>query len=246
MDKESRPHFNYLRPDTINVIKNKLSTWDSVRNTAVEQKKLGAWQHIVHMDKRVITGEKPLITDRKFPSDWKKISASLVTNETPDWTFSSGIFRVGYILDVPPQNILSTDSGNIFSCFSENHISTCVKPHKYGCHILCYLEAYARSRGGFLNAFDSLLSPEELLREQKRYNHRQHNELVIMGPGTPDRVLYKGVKRTAEVKVKGIYLLVNKNDPENNRKRDLKWAEREAKRNATNKDGELPIFTVHV
>ena len=74
----------------------------------------------------------------------------------------------------------------------------------------------------------------------------KQNELIILGPGTPDRVLYKGVPRTSEVKVKGIYLVVSQKDNPHNRERDRKWAEREAKRNANRKDGKLPIFTVHI
>jgi len=251
VDKGLRPHFNYLKEDTNRLIKGKLAKWDLVRKTKIDQKKPHTWQHIVHMDFRATNGGKPLLTARKFPSNWKKISASLVTNETPDWTYgangATGRMRVGYILDVPAQNILSTNSGNIFSRASEHHISQCKRKHKSGgCHVLCYVEANARNRGKDLNAFESLLSPEELVREQKMYNAKNHNELVIMGPGTPNRVLYKGVPRTGEVKVKGIYLVVSKTDPQKDRERDLKWAEKEAKRNANKKEGSLPIFTVHI
>ncbi|MFN8406873.1 MAG: hypothetical protein U0X71_05265 [Sphingobacteriaceae bacterium] len=246
IDKSLIPHFNYLDDAKNSIIKDKLTKWDLIRKAKIDQNKPPTWQHIVHMDDRVLNSKKkPLLTDGKFPSDWKKISASLVTNETPDWTFSG--LRVGYILDVPAQNILSTNEKNIFSFESEEHISQCKRKHKSGkCHVLCYVEANSKNRGKDLNAFESLLSPEELVRKQKMHNANSHNELVIMGPGTPNRVLYKGIPRTDEVKVKGIYLVVNKTDPQKDRDRNLKWAEKEAKRNAGKKDGSLPIFTVHV
>ena len=249
IDKSLIPHFNYLDDAKNSIIKDKLTKWDLIRKAKIDQNKPPTWQHIVHMDNRVLNNEKkPLLTARKFPSDWKKISASLVTNETPDWTFcADGGVRVGYILDVPAQNILSTNEMNIYSYMSEEHISRCKRKHKSGgCHVLCYVEANSKNRGKDLNAFESLLSPEELVKEQKIHNAKSHNELVIMGPGTPNRVLYKGIPRTDEVKVKGIYLVVNKTDPQKDRDRNLKWAEKEAKRNAGKKDGSLPIFTVHV
>ncbi len=204
IDKVRGPYFKYLDTATNTTIKDNLSKWDDVCNAEVKDKESGPWQYIVHMDSRVTTKDKPLLVSGKFPSNWKKISASLVTEKTADWTFLGDTIHAGYILDVPSQNILSTNSENIFSYESERHIATCSKKHKSGgCHILCYIEANAKRNGGELNALDKILSPDELLKEQVATNAKSHNELVILGPGTPNRVLYEGVPRTSEVKVKG-------------------------------------------
>ena len=246
MDEARRPYFSYLGSDVNTTIKDKLSKWDDVCNAEVKDNESGPWQYIVHMDSRVTDKkQKPLLVGGKFPSDWKKISASLVTDKTADWTFLGNEVHAGYILDVPSQNILSTNAKNIFSYESDKHIAKCSKRHRSGaCHILCYIESEANA--GNLNAFDKILSPDELVEEQEVTNPKRHNELVILGPGTPNRVLYEGVPRTSEVKIKGIYLVVNQKDSPRNRERDRKWAEREAKRNATKEGVDLPIFTVNV
>lgn len=242
-------HFNHCNGK---IITKKLSEWKLLCKTPLKSDKLKTWQHVVHMDKRVLSGDTSLITNCRFPGDWKKISASLVSEKTPDWTYNSNGYnpiRVGYILDVPAQNILSTDPYNVVSINSESHIRRCNKRHKSGqCHILCYVQENAiknhsglKNQGTPLHALESLLTPKELISEQKIVNPKRHNELLIMGPGTSDRILYEGMERTAEVKVKAIYLVVNKNDLKSSRDRDLAWVKEVSKKNKN-----LPIFTVNV
>ena len=78
----------------------KLSEWERIRLCPVTHETVG-WMHIVHM----VTISP--ITNCRFPAHWNKISASLVSKETANWTYGS--MKVGFILDVPAQNILSTD-----------------------------------------------------------------------------------------------------------------------------------------
>lgn len=249
---KQRVFFNGLANEDNKIIVKKLSAWESVRKVPVKQENLKNWQHIVHMDKRVLSDQEPLAIGGKFPGDWKKISASLVSEKTPDWTYKVNGFngtttpiRVGYILDVPPQNILSTDPWNVASIGSESHISNCRKPHKSGkCHILCYLQAKVKKNKHDLyglHALQYLLTPEELIMQQWKNNQNGHNELLIIGEGTSNRPLYEGMKRTTEVLVRGIYLVISKADSMPEQRRNLAWAEKASKKN-----NDLPIFKVHV
>lgn len=77
------------------------------------------WHHIVHMQMRGC--DNVIAQGRRFPADWRKISASLVSSETAGLTVYNT--NCGYILDVPSQCILLTSATDISSYSEAGYIS---------------------------------------------------------------------------------------------------------------------------
>lgn len=152
-------------------------------------------------------------------SSWDVISTSLISNIRPD----AVIGEIGHILDVPPQNILSTNETDVYV---ENHVGRdknspvgkVIKPYALADHIKersNLPKYYDYSFYGQLNqhakrlkASEYLLTPEELeilTIKSKQSSKVPHNEIVVIG--RPGVNLYSGMPTTSKIKVKGIYLI---------------------------------------
>lgn len=228
------------------LVKQKLSEWERIRLCPVTHETVG-WMHIVHM----VTISP--ITNCRFPAHWNKISASLVSKETANWTYGS--MKVGFILDVPAQNILSTDIKNIYSLNGDEHVRSCSAHGTGECHITCYIRNYtihSASDTAYdrLHAQQFILDPQELIiKQQNEFRNKlfgRHNEILLMGRKMdpevlPNRTIYYGMKQIEEVKAKAIYLIVDKSDSQLTKNRNKNDAESLSRQN-----GNLPIFSVTV
>ena len=150
------PYFKKSEAD-LNLIKAKLSQWEQVRHYIIGESNSNTdWRHIVHMHGL----DKVIAQGCRFPADWRKISASLVSRDTAGWTVFNS--NCGYVLDVPSQDILLTSHVDICSYHEEYHVVggaieslKCQKPHvEQGgkCDVRCWVE-FTNNQGRFSDSY---------------------------------------------------------------------------------------------
>ena len=161
---------------------------------------------------------------------WDAISTSLVSNKIMGGPSGYGTLgEIGYVLQVPPQNILSTNetdawvenhigregnnsTGKVINSFAlVDHIQKRSKPLPPG---FAYASKHKDAGGKIvpapqLKTFNSLLTPSELLAKTTS----DCNEVLVIG--RPGVNVYEGMPPTAKVRVSAI-LLIKKLIPEDN------------------------------
>ncbi len=216
----------------INELKSKLLEWEKVRHYPVDKWVTG-WKHIVHVQPK---SSDFRVKNCRFPADWEKISASLVSEKTAGETFASDC---GYVLDVPSQSILSTDYKDIgspktsedmtFFCQSSKR-SLHALSHK--CDIRCWVAMFSESKE--VSSLKEFKVPDQILMEQKAHGC-SYNELLLIGRKTSDSKLYSKVPRPVEVRAKAVYIVLS----EYSRDQDEAWAKQASRLNCN-----IPIIRV--
>ena len=157
---------------------------------------------------------------------WDIISTTLVSNIRRN----SVIGEIGHILDVPPQNILSTNETDVWI---KNHIGRkdhspkgdLINPYALADHIMERTKP-PKARNGYLylnrgvpmpgpkriKTFEYLTTPSEVemltskrVKSLPSFLEYQYNEVIVIG--RPNINIYLGMPLTQKIKVKGIYLV---------------------------------------
>ncbi len=161
-------------------------------NNGVNPTKGKKWMHLVYMINRPMEYERNKLLTSNFEniiSKWDVISTSLISNNLLD-AYGS----IGYILDVPPQNIISTNESDIGF---DNHIGTSASNGNFQRKVI---DSFALVDYINKNLNRKIISPKVLIEKTLSFN-----EVIIVGKAGVS--IYPNFPPTQEIKAKGIYLM---------------------------------------
>lgn len=238
------PYFDtFMSALEIKALKPKLQQWEQIRHYPAD-KAVSGWKHIVFMQS---PNKDFVVKNCRFPLNRRKISSSLVSEMTAGWVYDKS--NVGFILDVPSQSILSTDSKDIFSDWDAAYVKAGCQKHANDtsrCDFRCYValrSAAPTNEHNHVSAMHQFKTPDEVIAEQLRAvkipKKLYWNELVLIGRATAHAKLYSGVSRPQEIRAKGIYLIENPTDSAYRKKISMDWAKMASRWNYN-----IPIFRV--
>lgn len=161
-------------------------------NNGVNPTKGKKWMHLVYMINRPMEHERNKLLTSNFEniiSKWDAISTSLISN-----TLLDAYGCIGYILNVPPQNIISTNYSDIGF---KNHIGTEESDGNFNRKVV---DKYALVDYINKTVNRNIIPPKVLIEKTMGFN-----EIIIVGK--PGVSIYPNFPPTGEIKAKGIYLM---------------------------------------
>ncbi len=161
-------------------------------NNGVDSRNGRKWMHLVYMINKPMEPERNKLLTSNFDnivSNWDAISTSLISN-----VLLEAYGSIGYILDVPPQNIISTNSSDISF---KNHIGTTSSNGNFQRKVINRFALV-----DYINKnIDRKIIPPRLLIEKTM----SFNEVIIVGKAGIS--IYPNLPPTREIKAKGIYVM---------------------------------------
>ncbi|BBH54637.1 hypothetical protein [Fluviispira sanaruensis] len=161
-------------------------------NNGVNPRTGRKWMHLVYMINRPMEPERNKLLTSNFEnivSKWDAISTSLISN-----VLLEAYGSIGYILDVPPQNIISTNEADISF---KNHIGTTPSNGNFQRKVI---DSFALV--DYINKTQNrkIVPPKVLIEKTMSFS-----EVIIVGKAGIS--IYPNLPPTGEIKAKGIYLM---------------------------------------